>query len=135
MADEFEYIKNRIDKIEGVLERIADVSTDIKSMLAVHEHKIIINEKNQQYIEEIIEKRRIELDDRINKVYNTIRQQDEKVLEHLENIKEESSAQHKSLSNKITAMEKTMWLYVGGVSVLAFLIAYGDDLLKIIKPH
>ena len=40
--------------------------------------------------------------------------------------------QHKLLSDKITAMEKLMWLYIGGLTVVIFLINYAPTIFKLV---
>ena len=52
------------------------------------------------------------------------------LAEKLKELKEASDDQHAELAKKISAMEKIMWTYMGGVSLLAFVITYGHQILE-----
>jgi hypothetical protein len=109
-----EYVIQRLDKVDNVLEKLTQVSVDLKMMLAVHEEKIGQHEKHQGYLEKIIEDRRILSDAQIDKVYTTMREQDQKILEEIKSLREDMTSQHKEVSTKISLMEKYIWMAIGG---------------------
>ena len=125
------WTNNRFDKIETWMQKLTEISVDLKSMLAVHEQRLGQHDKNQDYIEDMVEKRRIQTDKQIDDVYNTMREQDNGILKQLNKMREESTAQHAALAEKINKMEKMTWMYVGAFSVISFLIAYGDHIIKL----
>jgi uncharacterized protein YPO0396 len=114
------------------MQRLTEVSVDLKSMLAVHEQRLGQHDKQHDYIENIVEQRRIQTDKQIDEVYNTMREQDNSILKQLNKMREESSAQHAVLAEKISKIEKMSWMYIGAFSVISFLIAYGDHILKLL---
>ena len=61
-----------------------------------------------------------------------MRTEDKLILTEINRMREESSDQYEKLSKKITDMEKMLWTYMGGFTVVAFLIAYGGNLLKVV---
>ena len=79
MADDV-WINNRFDKIDAWMQRLTEVSVDLKSMLAVHEQRLSQVDKQSDYLEERVEKRRVELDHKVDDIYNTMRDQDNKIL-------------------------------------------------------
>lgn len=126
------WTNNRFDKIETWMQKLTEISVDLKSMLAVHEQRLGQHDKNQDYIEDMVEKRRIQTDKQIDDVYNTMREQDNGILKQLNKMREESTTQHAILAEKISKMEKMSWMYLGAFSVISFLIAYGDHIIKLI---
>lgn len=129
---EQEYTIQRLDKIDSWMQKLTEISVDLKSMLAVHEQRLGQHDKNQDYIEDMVEKRRIQTDKQIDDVYNTMREQDNGILKQLNKMREESTTQHAILAEKISKMEKMSWMYLGAFSVISFLIAYGDHIIKLI---
>jgi len=120
----------RQDRIEDAIERLTEISADLNKMLAVHEQKLIHQEKAMVNIEDVLEKRRQELESKLSGVYQTMRDEDKNVLAQLEAMRKEQKDQHDFISKKISAMEKIMWTYMGGVSLLAFIITYGHQILE-----
>jgi len=125
--------ERRIDRMEAVIERLSIIQTDLNKMLAVHDQRIDSNEKNVSHLEEVVEKRREESDIKLKDVYDTMRSEDNKILTELNSIRKESSEQHNILANKINEIEKRLWMYIGGVSVIVFVITNGSSILKILK--
>ena len=126
------WTSNRFDKIETWMQKLTEISVDLKSMLAVHEQRLGQHDKQHDYIEAMVEQRRIQTDKQIDDVYNTMREQDNSILKQLNKMREESSAQHATLGEKISKMEKMTWMYVGAFSVISFLIAYSDHIIKLL---
>jgi hypothetical protein len=59
-----------------------------------------------------------------------MRDEDRNVVSQLEAMRKEQKDQHEFISKKISAMEKIMWTYMGGVSLLAFVITYGHQIFE-----
>jgi uncharacterized protein YPO0396 len=122
----------RIDKMDNVIERLAEISSEIKQMLAVHEQRLSQHDKNNDYIEDLIEQRRRDLDDKIDMVYNTMRSQDNGILDEIKKLREESTAQHSKLTERINQLEKFIWLAIGGGITLTWIISYAANYFKIL---
>lgn len=133
MALELVPLEKRFDRMESVIERLSIIQTDLNKMLAVHEEKISNNEKNMGHLEEVMEKRREESDIKLKDVYDTMRSEDNKILTELNNIRKEATEQHNLLTAKINEIEKKLWMYIGGVSVIVFVLTHTDTILKILK--
>jgi hypothetical protein len=99
-------------------------------MLAVQEQRLSQQERSMGNIEDMVEKRREEYDKKLQNVYDVMRVEDTKILDELEEMRKEQKDQHKALSDKMTAVEKIIWTYLGGFSVIIFLISYGPKLLE-----
>ena len=108
------------DRIEAAIEKLTVVSADLKAMLAVHEQRISKQEKESDELHYVVEKRREELDIKLKDVYDTMRQQDNSILEEITKLRKESSEQHINLSNKINQLEKFIWMAIGGGMVVTW---------------
>jgi hypothetical protein len=133
MASEVTILEKRQDRMEAVIERLSVIQTDLNRMLAVHEERINSNQKNVTYLEEVVEKRREESDIKLKDVYETMRSEDNKILTELNNIRKESTEQHNILTTKINEIEKRLWMYIGAVSVIVFVLTHTDTIIKILK--
>jgi len=132
MEESMTIFEKRQLKIEDAISKLTEISGDLNKMIAVHEQRLSQQEKVVTTMEEILEKRREEADNKLRTVYETMRTEDKLILTEINRMREESSDQYEKLSKKITDMEKMLWTYMGGFTVVAFLIAYGSNLLKII---
>jgi chromosome segregation ATPase len=124
------HIEKRQSRIEDAIERLTEISADLNKMLAVQEQRLSQQERSMGNIEDMVEKRREEYDKKLQNVYDVMRVEDTKILDELEEMRKEQKDQHKALSDKMTAVEKIIWTYLGGFSVIIFLISYGPKLLE-----
>ena len=115
-------IEKRQDRMEDAIERLTQISYDLNRMLAVQDQRITQQEKNVHIIEKAAEDRKEEIQIRFKTVNDKIEQIEEKHNDQIDEIKKE-----------VKNIEKIIWTYLGGFSVLVFLIIYGDDILQAIK--
>jgi len=111
------------DRIESIIERLTDISSELKSIIAVHEQRLNQQEKDTNVIFKLLENRRKELDDKINEVYVDMTSKDNNILEHIEQMRKEANEQHKALNEKISKLEKFIWVAIGGGMVLVWLLS------------
>lgn len=130
MVSDIEHIEKRQSRIEDAIERLTEISADLNKMLAVQEQRLSQQERSMGNIEDMVEKRREEYDKKLQNVYDVMRVEDTKILDELEKMRKEQKDQHKALSDKMTSVEKIIWTYLGGFSVIIFLISYGPKLLE-----
>jgi len=126
-------IDKKFDRMEAVIERLSIIQTDLNKMLAVHEEKLNTTERTVSHLEEVVEKRREESDIKLKDVYDTMRSEDNKILNELNVIKREAAEQHAKIAEKINDIENKIWMYIGGVSVIVFIITNGSAFLKFLK--
>ena len=123
--------EKRITRIEDVIEKLTEISADLNKVLAVQEQRLSQNEKSMSTMEDVLEKRREEYDRKLQSVYDVIDKEDSKILEELELIRKEQKEQHASLSVKINEMQKFIWIYMGGFTVVVFLLTNGSKFLSV----
>ena len=120
------------DRIETAIEKLTNVSVELKQMLAVHEQRITQQEKNSDELHMIVEKRRDELDIKLKDVYDIMRQQDNSVLEEIAKLRKESSEQHHILHSKINQLEKYIYVAIGGGMVITWFLTNAANYLKLL---
>ena len=123
--------ENRFNKIDDAIQRLAVVAADLSKMLAVHEQRLTQQEKASDNVMEMVEKRRVEYDEKISDVYKTMRAEDNTILAEIKKSREDSSSQHKKLDEKIANIEKMIWMACGGGTVIGFLISLVVNYLKV----
>jgi predicted RNase H-like nuclease (RuvC/YqgF family) len=126
-----EYNERRLTNVENAITKLTEISADLNKVLAVQEQRLTQNERLMYDLEETVESRRAEYENRIQNVYDVMNREDNKILEELELMREEQKEQHKSISNKINDMQKIIWVYMGGFSVIVFLLTNGSKFLTL----
>jgi len=119
--------------MENTLERLVDIASDLKAIIAVHDQRINQQEKDTVAIALTIEKRREELDNKLKDVYDTIRDQDNNILKEICELRAESNNQHKFLSEKIASLEKYIFIAIGGGIVITWILTNIANFLKLIQ--
>jgi chromosome segregation ATPase len=106
-------INNRLDT---AIDKLTDVSTSIKSMLAVHEEKI----QRQEQIDDVIFTKLKERADEIDNVYRDLTRE-------LDQVEKRLLIEIKSLKNdiggRVGILEKWKWLIVGGSIVVGWVLS------------
>ena len=122
-----------VDRIESAIEKLTTISNELKTMIAVHEQRIGQQEKETIDIHQTIEKRREELNIQLKDVYDTMRDEDSKIIQEIIEMRKEATEQHKTLADKISQLEKYVWMSVGGFTIITFLITHGHKFIAFIK--
>jgi predicted nucleic acid-binding Zn-ribbon protein len=105
-------INNRLDT---AIEKLTDVSSSIKSMLAVHEEKIERQEKTDEIIFEKIKDRADEIDSVYRELQREINQVERRLLIEIKALRND-------IGSRVSMLEKLRWILLGAAIVLVFLI-------------
>jgi organic radical activating enzyme len=116
LKKDIENVSNIQSKIDTAIEKMTDVSTSIKSMLAVHEEKLA----KQEQIDEVIFDKLKERQANINQVYDdlhkNITQVERRLLLEIKTLKHE-------VNSRVGMLEKWKWLIIGGSIVIGFILS------------
>jgi len=121
-----------VDRLDITIEKLTEVSSTVSQLLAVQGNRLEFQEKVQERIEKMVEDRRQETDKNIKDVYVRIEKvekdlQEEmddtynKIATKIEELKKEGTEQHKIINDRMTRMEKWMWMLIGGGIVVGTL--------------
>ena len=105
-------INNRLDT---AIEKLTDVSTCIKSMLAVHEVKIERQEKTDEIIFEKIKDRADEIDSVYRELQREINQVERRLLIEIKALRN-------NIGSRVGMLEKLKWILFGAAIVLVIII-------------
>ena len=105
-------INNRLDT---AIEKLTDVSTCIKSMLAVHEVKIERQEKTDEIIFEKIKDRADEIDSVYRELQREINQVERRLLIEIKALRND-------IGSRVGMLEKLKWILFGAAIVLVIII-------------
>jgi hypothetical protein len=122
-----------VDRLDTTIDKLADISSNVSNLLAVHETKLSAQEIISKQTVDLVEKRRTETDEKLQTIHarissgekelsDKIDTQYDDIMAELKEMRVESTEQHNKLSGRITTMEKWMWAVVGGSGVVGALI-------------
>ena len=119
---EIEGIKKDLENVSSIngrldtaIEKLADVSSCIKSMLAVHEEKITRQEKTDEIIFEKIKDRADEIDSVYRELQREIGQVERRLLIEIKALRND-------IGGRVSMLEKARWILLGAAIVIVFLI-------------
>lgn len=124
-----------VERLDTTIIKLADISANVSQLLAVHESKLTAQEIVTKQTVDLIEKRRVETDEKIQLVHGRISSGEKELTEKIDNqyddimnelkdMRKESTEQHNKLSGRITTMEKWMWTVMGGAVVVGSIIGF-----------
>ena len=103
-------------RLDTAIDKLTDVSTSIKSMLAVHEEKIQRQEQIDEIIFEKLKARQNEIDDLESKMKSNIELSEKRLLCEIKTLKN-------SLGERVSTLEKYKWLILGGSIVVGWVLS------------
>lgn len=126
-----------VDRLDETIDKLAEVSSSLSQLLAVHESRITAQDILVKSLQDLVEKRREEMDDNIKLLHARISSGEKEleedlenkklmVLEELKEMRVEANKQHEEMSNRITTLEKWMWIAIGAFTALSFLTGSMD---------
>ena len=111
-----ENVNNLNSRLDTAIEKLTDVSTSIKSMLAVHEEKIQRQEQIDDIIFDKLKERAGEIDTVHRELSKEIQQVEKRILIEVKQIKLDLGA-------RVSIIEKYKWLIMGGAIVIGWVLS------------
>ena len=106
-------IHNRLDT---AIDRLTEVSTSIKSMLAVHEEKIARQEKIDEIIFDKLKDRAYEISDVYRELKKDVEMSEKRLLIEIKSLKNDIGA-------RVGVLERYKWLIIGGAIVIGWIMS------------
>ena len=106
-------IHNRLDT---AIDKLTDVSTSIKSMLAVHEEKIARQEKIDEIIFDKLKDRADEISDVYRELKKDVEMSEKRLLIEIKSLKNDIGA-------RVGVLERYKWLILGGAIVIGWIMS------------
>ena len=103
-------------RLDTAIEKLTDVSTSIKSMLAVHEEKISRQEQIDDVIFGKLKERQSEIENVHRELSAEIQQSEKRLLIEIKQLKLD-------IGGRIGILEKYRWLILGGAIVIGWIVS------------
>ena len=100
-----EDLKPIIFKLDATIEKLSEVNTTVSRMLAVHEERIT----KQEEVDTIL-------------------------FAKIDKLRDKMDSDHDSVLQRLRGLEKRVWMAVGGLAVLTFLMNNNDLASRILTP-
>src|SRR5210317_2541384 len=116
LRKDIENVNSIQGRLDTAIDKLTDVSTSIKSMLAVHEEKI----QRQEQVDDVIFNKLKERADEIDNVYRDlqreINQVEKRVLVEIKSLRND-------IGGRVGVLEKWRWLIIGGAIVVGWVLS------------
>jgi chromosome segregation ATPase len=116
LKKDLENVNNIQDKLDTAIDKLTDVSSSIKSMLAVHEEKITRQEKIDEIIFERLKDRAEEITDVYRELRKDIDLVEKRLLIEIKSLKSD-------IGMRVGVLEKYRWIIMGGAIVIGFILS------------
>ena len=116
LKKDIENVNNLNGRLDLAIEKLTDVSTSIKQMLAVHEEKISRQEQIDEIIFDKLKERAGEIDTVHRELTKEIQQVEKRLLLEIKQLKLD-------IGGRVGILERYKWLVLGGAIVLGWIIS------------
>jgi len=116
LKKDVENVSNIQERLDSAIEKLTDVSTSIKSMLAVHEEKIQRQEKMDEIIFDKIRDRADEIENVYKDLSKEIELSEKRLLCEIKTLKVD-------ISGRVGVLEKYRWIIFGGFIVIGWTLS------------
>lgn len=103
-------------RIDTAIDKLTDVSTSIKSMLAVHEEKITRQEKLDEIIFDKLRERQVEITEVYRELKKDVELSEKRLLIEIKSLKNDIGA-------RVGVLEKYRWIIIGGAIVIGWILS------------
>ena len=126
METEIALLKREVDDMKGIhvrldsaIEKIAEVSSSLHTVIAVHEEKLARQEEtleeNEKHFRDNVQELHSRITTNAKETSQHMSEMERRLLDELQTIRKE-------MSNRVGMLEKWKWVIVGGSIVAGFII-------------
>ena len=131
LKNELQSMSNVNNKIDTAITKLTDVSTSIKSMLAVHEERIGKQEDVDKAIFNLLESRRVESENKFEDLHSRLNKSVKDLREEVELIEKRLMCELKQLNvnlgERVGVLEKYRWMIIGGAIIVGL---WGPEMIE-----
>ena len=124
VKQELENVNSIQGRLDTAIDKLTDVSTSIKSMLAVHEEKI----QRTEQIDDIIFKKLKDRDTEVDEVFRDLKREMDQVEKRLLN---EIRSLRNDINSRVGVLEKYRWIILGAFLAVGWVLS--KNLMPLIK--
>ena len=116
LKQELENVNSIQGRLDTAIDKLTDVSTSIKSMLAVHEEKI----QRQEQVDDIIFRKLKERDSEVDDIFRDLQREMDQVEKRLLN---EIRSLRNDIGGRVGVLEKYRWIILGGFLAIGWILS------------
>ena len=116
LKKDIENINNIQGRLDTAIDKLTDVSTSIKSMLAVHEEKIQRSEQTDEVIFTKLRERQNEIDSGYRDLQREMDQVEKRLLNEIRSLRND-------LTGRVGVLEKYRWIIIGGFLAVGWILS------------
>ena len=116
LRKDIENVNSIQGRLDTAIDRLTDVSSSIKSMLAVHEEKIQRQEKIDEVIFDKLKDRADEISDVYRELKKDVEMSAKRLLIEIKSLKNDIGA-------RVGVLEKYRWIIIGGAIVIGWILS------------
>jgi len=116
LKKDVENVNNLNSRLDTAIEKLTDVSTSIKSMLAVHEEKISRQEQIDDVIFSKLKERQSEIETEHRELSAEIQQSEKRLLIEIKQLKLD-------IGGRIGILERYKWIILGASIVVGWILS------------
>ena len=121
LRNEVKSVANVNEKLDNTIDKLTDISSSIKSMLAVHEEKLSKNEEVDKAIFTLLENRRKESENKFEELHSRLNKSVVNLREEVELSEKRLMCEIKQLNinlgDRVGVLEKYRWMIIGGAII------------------
>ena len=125
LTKDIENVNSIQEKLDTAIDKLTEVSSHIKSMLAVHEEKINRQEQQDDIIFDKIKDRAEEIDTVYRELKKDIEMTEKRLLCEIKALRND-------IGSRVNMLEKWKWLIVGGSIVVGWVVSKNFSYIIII---
>ena len=137
LKNEAEQVASVNTKLDNAIDKLTDISSSIKSMLAVHEEKLSKQEDIDKAIFNLIESRRVEFDNNYKELHARINKIHKELTDEIEMSEKRLMCEIKTLNSnldgRIGVFEKYRWIIIGAAIVLGLSMPKILDIMSFVQ--
>ena len=116
LKQELENSKDIQGRLDTAIDKLTDVSTSIKSMLAVHEEKIQRSEQTDEVIFTKLRERQNEIDSGYRDLQREMDQVEKRLLNEIRSLRND-------IGSRVGVLEKYKWIIIGGFFAVGWILS------------
>ena len=131
LRNEVKSVASVNDKLDNTIDKLTEISSSIKSMLAVHEEKLSKSEEVDKAIFNLLENRRVESENKFEDLHSRLNKSVINLREEVELSEKRLMCEIKllnaNLGERVGVLEKYRWMIIGGAIIIGL---WGPDMIE-----
>lgn len=122
MANDFEQLERIVEKLDVSIDKLTEVSNNVSRLLAVHDTRINVIEKDTVRNEDDIRDIHVKMDNIAKEINTKLDQSMQNSVEGHAKIQAAIEEKLKGIDARVKVLEVWRWLVIGGALVIGWLV-------------